>query len=157
MSWEANDIVAYLEKHPNVSLEDMPTDQFTLPELIKAQAQTRAIYENYKSVASYWAKIYDFLSIQLVPRTMEDMEISNIRLDGVGRVNVRDDMWTKTENPDALMEWLRERGLEDLITEGVNGSTLKALIKERIKKAEDIPEEDVVKITPYQRAVITKG
>jgi hypothetical protein len=53
-------------------------------------------------------------------------------------------------------EWLRTSGFDDLIVETVNSSTLKAWCKEQQKMGK-APPDDLIKITPFTRASITKG
>lgn len=131
---------------------------FSIADLVRAEHYARLEYEKYKDIASNWNKIYDFLSINVVPAKMEEEGVEATKIEGVGRVNLRSDMWTTTQNSEALAEWLRENDLGDLLKEQVNGSTLKAFIKEQMKMRDGltVPEE-LVKITPYTRAVITKG
>ena len=56
---------------------------------------------------------------------------------------------------DGAFSWLRDNGRENLITETVNASTPKAMIKAMILKGEDVPA-DLFAVSPYQRASITR-
>lgn len=147
------DILAELETEG-----DMDLSEFTLNDLIRAQHHARQMWDDYKAIASKWNKLYDFLSIHVVPARMEDEGEEGKKLKGIGRIELRGDMWTKTLDVPGLQEWLKENGLEDLIVPGVNGSTLKALIKEQmgLGKKGKVPGADLVQVTPYTRAVIVK-
>jgi len=132
-------------------------DEYSLADLVKAQAHAREQYEAYKAMAGHWNALYDVLSLTLVPTKMEEEEVESTKISGVGRINLRADMWTKTQDSQKLAMWFHENGLDDIPQETVNGSTLKAFIKEQMGKKDGllIPEE-IVSITPYTRAVITK-
>lgn len=99
---------------------------------------------------------YDALRIDLIPKKMEDQGLETITVKGIGRVGLTGDMYVKQADKAKLFTWLRKLKLGDLITEGVNASTLKAFLRKRIKEGKPIPDADVVKITPFSRASITK-
>lgn len=147
------DVVAELEAQTDGDLSG-----FSLNDLIRAQAYVRAEYEKYKEIAAKWQKLYDYLSIRVVPARMEEEGEEAKRLTGIGRVELRSDMWTKTVDPEGLKEWLEENGMGDIVVPSVNGGTLKALIKEQMMKRDGVvPDESLVTVTPYTRAVIVKG
>lgn len=130
---------------------------------------------------------YEALRKQVLPPVMEDLDVENVKVAGVGRVELRPDMFVSTikggstmlppldendepivgpldengeptrENwePGNLNEWLARQGAADLITETVNASSLKALLRRKIKDGVEIPAE-LVKISPYTYAAIVK-
>lgn len=102
---------------------------------------------------------YDVLRIEMIPTLMEDAGLENFRVAGLGRVSLTGDIYCSTREgaKSALFTWLEQAKLEDLITQGVNASTLRASMKERIKKGLELPPGDVVRVTPYTRASITKA
>lgn len=93
----------------------------------------------------------------LLPEAMDEDGISNISIDGVGRVTLRGEVYTSISavNREAAYEWLRDTGRGSLISETVNASTLKAAVKEWLKQGEDIP--DIINVTPVTVAVLTKS
>lgn len=101
---------------------------------------------------------YDLLRIELIPAKMEEEGIENIKVEGVGRISLTGDMWVSVPaaHRDAFYDWLRGEGLGDLIKPTVNASTLKAMIKGRMQKGQEIPDE-IIKVTPFTRASITKA
>lgn len=138
--------------------KDADLTGFTLTDLIRAEHYCRQEADKYKDIAASWGKLYDFLSIHVVPQRMEDEDMESTKIAGIGRVNLRPDMWTQTLDATMLAEWLKENDMGDLLKEQVNGSTLKAYIKEQLKKRDGlVPPDTLVKITPYTRAVITKA
>lgn len=131
---------------------------FTLADLIRAEHYCRLKWDEFKDASSRWQALYDHMSINIVPKKMEDEGVEATKIEGVGRVNLRGDMWTSTQNAELLAEWLKEHDFGDLLKEAVNGSTLKAFIKEQMGRKDGlVPPGDLVKVTPYTRAVITKG
>lgn len=103
-----------------------------------------------------YARIEEISKFDL-PQLMEEDGVSNITVEGVGRVNLRGDLYASvnSDHKDEAFEWLRNTGKESLITEVVNASTLKAAAKQWIINGEPIPPECFV-ITPYTAAVLTR-
>ena len=101
---------------------------------------------------------FDALTLKVIPDKMMEDDMRTMTITGVGRLELRPNMWTSTKDPQALQEWLTEHELSELIVPSVNGSTLKATIKELQEAGEELPPEEVVSITPYIRAtVVGKG
>lgn len=132
-------------------------DNYSLLELITELKKLREDADTAEDYAKAQRAVYDLFSKQVVPPRMEDEGMEQLTVEGIGRVNIRSDIYCSTKKgmaPD-VREWMREHDLEDLITEGINASTLKAWVKESMKNMSDFPEE-LLNITPYDRAVITK-
>lgn len=130
---------------------------------------------------------YEALRKQVLPTIMEDLQLEHVKIAGVGRVELRPDMFVSTiKGGNALMpplnedgepdfgpvdengeptrehweqcdlhDWLARQGAADLITETVNASSLKALLRRKIKDGVEVPHE-LVKISPYTYAAIVK-
>jgi hypothetical protein len=83
--------------------------------------------------------------------------MEQLTVEGIGRVNIRTDIYCSTKKGMGidLKEWMKGHEMEDIITDVINASTLKAWVKEQMKAGNEIPEE-LLNITPYDRAVITK-
>ena len=95
---------------------------------------------------------------QLLPEAMDDEGVSNISIEGVGRITLRGEVYCSilADNREAAYNWLRDTGRGSLITETVNASTLKAAAKAWLKRGEEIPES-LIKITAISVAVLTKN
>lgn len=98
------------------------------------------------------------ISKQELPEAMDADGVSNIKLDGVGRISLRGEVYASilAENREQAYQWLRDTGRGSLITEVVNASSLKAAAKSWLKAGDAIPEE-LIKITPITIAVLTRG
>ena len=92
----------------------------------------------------------------LLPQKMDEQGIQNVKIDGVGRISLRGEVYASilAENRELAYDWLRNTGRAALITNTVNPSTLKAAAKEWIKNGEEIPE--FIKITPATVATLTR-
>ena len=92
----------------------------------------------------------------LLPEKMDEQGIQNVKIDGVGRISLRGEVYASilAENRDVAYNWLRETGRAALITNTVNPSSLKAAAKEWLKNGEEIPE--FIKITPVTVATLTR-
>lgn len=140
-----------------------PKDEFILQyksadllTMIHAMHAVRARKDKGEETLAKINAEYDALRIDLIPKKMEDEGLENITVSKIGRVTLTGDMYVKQTSKDKLFNWLRKQKLGDIITEGVNSSTLKAFLRARIKYGKPIPSEDAVKITPFTRASITK-
>jgi hypothetical protein len=125
--------------------------------LVQAQAETRDLKEKLEAELSIINARYDVLRYELVPAEMEEMGIERVTYEGIGRVSLTADLFvsTKTGAKEQLFGWLEERHLADIIQPAINPSTLKAFIKNRMQRGEEVPA-DMLNISPVTRASITK-
>ena len=128
-----------------------------LRELVLLMAERRRSKDEAEAVLSAINAEYDVLRFEAIPECMDKAGIDRIQYEGIGRVSLTADVQvsTKTGAKEALFEWLRGRKLGDLIQPGINASTLKAFVKDRIKQGKDLPTE-FLNVTPITRASITK-
>lgn len=100
----------------------------------------------------------EVLTQKIIPEKMDGEGVSTVNVKGFGRLTVTQQMRANVPSDKAplLRQWLRENGYEALITEGVNSSTLKAWVKERIAECEDYPA-DLINLHTYEQATLTKA
>jgi len=100
-------------------------------------------------------KAHDFIAYSLLPETMEGEGIENMRISGVGTVYLSSDLRVSipADHKQQAYDWLRSTNRESLIQNTVNASTLKATVKQMMRKGEEIPE-GLFKITSYTVARI---
>lgn len=125
-----------------------------LLEMIRWMDETQKKKERIEGELKQVNALYDVLRLELIPAKMEETGVENIKVEGVGQITLTGDMYVRTANKQALADWLELNNLADLIQPTVNASTLKATIKGRMKKGLPLPDEEVVKITPFTRASI---
>lgn len=135
-----------------VKFEDMTTKE-VITYMNDLAGEKACIEEQLKGVNAE----YDYLRLNLIPNRFEEEGIENITIEGIGRVSLTGDMYVSVlaENREKMYEWLDEIGKDSLITKTVNASTLKAAVKAMIRAGEEIPE-DLIKVTPFTRASITR-
>lgn len=136
--------------------EDTNKDQswsMSLPETIKKFKSLKIDLELASTVKTNIQKEYDFLRFNILPKLMDEQDITNmaVEMEGGGkpvRVRIQDEIYASIPAPlrPKAYEWLKENGLSELIIETVNASSLKALVKEKTEKGESLPE-DLFKIT----------
>lgn len=143
-----------------IALKDEAKEEYgklTLVDMAKKMDEIRglkdAVEEKLKKINAH----YDALRLDLIPAKMEEDGIEGLKVEGVGRVSLTGDMYVRVQNKLELYTWLKEMKLGDLIQPTVNSSTLKASIKKRIKDGKEIPSEEILKVTPFTRASITKA
>lgn len=140
-----------------LSQYDKKYDGMATVDIIRAMDSIRALKDDVEAQLTELNKEYDHIRLNLIPRKFEEEGIDNIRVDGIGRVSLTSDLYVRINSADRdrVHEYFRDIGKSSLITESINSSTLKAAIKAMIKSGEEIPE-DIIKITPFTRASITK-
>lgn len=114
--------------------------------------------EAKKLHADLW-KRYEVLTTQVLPDRMAEDGFKNITLEGVGRFQASEQARCSTREgqKEALFQWLQDNGFEDLITEVVNPSTLKAFVKECRDGGRPVPPDEIVNYEPYTRVTLVKS
>lgn len=107
-----------------------------------------------KIVSASINTVHEAVTKHQLPTKMADLDSTSLRVKGVGRVEVRDDVYVKTLDKDGLRDWLLDEGLDHLISETVNASSLKSTMRQRISDGQETPE--CVEVTPYSYCVIVK-
>jgi hypothetical protein len=99
----------------------------------------------------------DDLRLKQIPEMMDQLEVKNATFEGIGRVQLASDLYcsTKAGQKDAAMTWLRDMGLDDMISETYNATSMKALVRRLIVEGAEIPE--CLNVTPFIRASIVKA
>lgn len=141
------------ELEAEVNQRDEPA---TVEDAVKAQHSTREMLERIKQTKTALENRHQWLSQTVTPARLEERDVTALTIKDIGRVTVQPDVYVsiKRENHEDAYQELRDLGFEDMITETVNGSTLAAFVRNRLKSGEEIPEG--ITYTPYQRAVIQR-
>lgn len=131
-------------------------EDLKIPELAEYQFRLRQIVDGLDRAKKEMQGIYDVCTTMLATKMLED-GITNITVDGVGRVTVTSDVYAsiKVENRQAAYQFLRDTGNGDLIKDTVNASSLKSLVKSMLKDGVEIPEGTIT-YSPYSKTSITK-
>lgn len=137
-------------------IEQQDLSEFGLTELAGFQAQLKSMHERFDSHKSSVGKLYDALRTSVIPNKMDEDGVDSITVQGVGRVSLTSDIYLQVIDKEASFEWLMESGHGDLISETVNASSLKALLRRMLRDGKEVPES-VYKVTPFSRASITKS
>ena len=93
----------------------------------------------------------------LLVLVMDDMEVTNIKFKGIGRLEQRHDLSAKQVDAEGLRMWMIDHGHEEMISEVINSSSLKSFLKNQIAEGEELPPDDVVQITPFSYATVVKA
>jgi len=140
---------------------EAPSDRyskFSLADLAEAMRSVKTALDAAKIDQAAIQKEFDLLRLKVIPEKMDDEGMTSVKIKGIGRLTITGDMYAgiqKDMNKQAY-QWLTDNGHGDLIKDFVHSSTLKAFLKEQIKNGEEIPD-DLFKVTPFERASITKG
>lgn len=123
---------------------------------VKFMHRMAGLNEQADSCKSRIGKIYDWSRMGLVPEKMEQAGVDGFTLTGVGRVSLTADLSVSMPDKVAGYAWLEEHGMGDLVTQTVNASSLKAVIRRRLRDGEAVPGE-IFKVSPFTRASITRA
>lgn len=124
--------------------------------LVKKMQEVRAQKDGMEAELKSINAAFDVLRFELIPSKMEETGVETVRYEGIGRVSLTADLRVTVKEKDNLFAWLKKHKMGDLIVPGINGSTLKAWLKGRIKSGKEYPSE-YLNVTPITRASITKG
>jgi hypothetical protein len=97
-------------------------------------------------------KELDFLRLNDIPAEMAEEDITSLT-GGFGRCTLSSDLYVSPVDKEQLQVWLKQEGHSDMIVPTVNAQTLKAFCKEQLRNGVELPE-DILKLTPFSRAVI---
>lgn len=128
--------------------------RFLCEEMKALQAQRDELAEKKATVE----KQLQVLAQGKIPEMMEALGLRNATFEGLGRVQLAEDIFANTvagKKPEGI-QWLRDCGYEDMIQEDFNMSSAKALFRRMIREGVPIPNE-IFNITPYTRASIVKA
>jgi hypothetical protein len=146
-----------LRSFMNVDFTPMAAN-FSTVELCREFKAVKDAKEAADVIAKELNRRYDFLRLAMIPKRFEDEGLSNIKVDGVGRVQLASDLYAAIlpgMKPKAY-EWLDDNGRGDIVQKTVNASTLKATLKKMIVNGEEYPAE-LFKAEPFTRASIVKA
>lgn len=103
-------------------------------------------------------KELDVIRTKKIPELMESMELRNVTIEGLGRVQLAADIHASTREgqKEAAMTWLRDCGYDNMITETYNASSVKALFRRLMADGVNIPD-DIFNVQPFLRASIVKA
>lgn len=131
-------------------------DKLGMVQLAALQNNLKDNIETVKIVETTLGKYHDSIRKHKLPDLMIEQDIKGMVVDGVGRVSLVDDMYAsiKSNKQSEAHQWLDDHGHGDLIRESVHPSSLKALMKSKMKEGDDIPD-DIFNVTPYTYCKIT--
>ena len=137
----------YSDKYAGMSLKDTAI----------CMAKLREQHTLEKATAAAVWREHEYLAKNVLPEMMEEMGITSVNLDGLGRLEIRHDASCSIppENKLDVYDWVRNNGYEDLIQGTINSSTFKAQVKKWIKDGEDFPM-DLIKFNPFDNAVLVR-
>jgi hypothetical protein len=124
-------------------------------------AQMRALEDRKATLEEELSSVnksLDALRLGEIPTLMESLGVKNATFDGLGRVQLASDLYASTREGQkpAAMQWLRDCGYADMISETYNASSLKALFRRQLKEGVEIPD-DIFNVSPFVRASIVKN
>jgi hypothetical protein len=145
-----------------VQIFEMPVapdyEEMSISQLAAQLRDFKQALDKIGSMKTELQKMYDYLSIEVLPDRMDEEGIDTIKVKNVGRLQTSSDIRCSVpaNNKDEVKNWLRENGHGSMISEAVNASTLKAFVKEMMKENKPYPEH-LLNIHAYSRATVVKG
>jgi len=148
-------LIAVVDTESEVDFQGMKA--WTIQNLATRQREIQDQLDTIKTISTRLQKEFDTIRLNVLPEKMDEEDITNITVTGVGRVVVQSDIYFSipADSKEDAYEWLKANGHSDLVQETVNSSSGKAWAKEMYKKGQSLPE-NLFKVTPFSRAQITK-
>lgn len=141
-------------------LDEQANLKSTIPtlDLLREFKAAKDLKEACDLLSKESGRLYDYLRLALVPERFEEDGISNMKVEGVGRVQLAGDLYAGIikGNEERAFEWLGDNGRGDLVKQTVNSSSIKAVLKKMLTEGEEIPA-DLFKAEPFTRASIVKA
>jgi hypothetical protein len=133
------------------------SDMNDLRALCAKMKELQAQKDDVDAKSTELTKQLDELRLKQIPELMEALEVKNATFEGLGRVQLASDLYcsTKPGQKDSAMQWLRDCGYADMISESYNATSMKALIRRLIVDGTEVPE--FLNVTPFIRASIVKA
>jgi hypothetical protein len=111
-------------------------------EVIRSLAQVGEIYDQHNEMKKRINTAYDLLSRDIVPEAMRHNKVKTVTVEGIGRVTISHRYSCSMLDKEKAMDWLRGNGLEGIIIETVNSSTLSATAKDMLlNEGKEMPPE----------------
>jgi len=132
-------------------------DALNVMDLAKLQGSLKANIDILDSQVKPLKGVYDIIRKGKLPDAMAEEGIRGISVEGTGNVSLTSSVYAnvKKENEEAFILWLKDHGHGELVKETIHHSTLRALMEQKYKDGEAIPEY-LVNVSPYSYAKITK-
>jgi hypothetical protein len=137
-------------------------DKGTATQYSRAYAQMYDIVKRWEEVFKPFKNEFEQIKTVKLPSAMEREGVSTISLDDMKKRITVSSRFTASIKPDMkeeAYEWLRNNGLEDLITNTVNASTLSAAAKNMMEeKNKELPADKFnLAIIPTTSVTAIKG
>ena len=117
----------------------------------------QSMHAEEKAKAADTYAVFELLRKTHLPRLMEDMGITTAKIEGVGRIQVGQQVSAKQIDKQGLIEWLHQHNHDGLVAETINSSTLSSWMKQQIANGDPIPDPDIVDFTTYEVASVVKA
>ena len=133
------------------------TTKNSFKELALEMYTLKAAIDKLGKEKSALQKDFDILRHNIVPDKLDEEEMQNITVKGIGRLGASPMLQVSVlaKNRELLHEWMTDNGFEDLVSGTINSSTLKAWVKEQMDAGSEIPE-NLIEIRPFMMATLTK-
>lgn len=156
------DITEFTAKLANIAdrienLLDGDIDKYELADVATFFFQLKTQYEELDRARKKFFHLVERLNKGIIPARMDLAGTDMLRVPEIARsFSKQEKMSASTVDKDALFEWLRDIGQEELIQETVNSGTLASFCRRMMLDEGIEPPEDAVKLTTYNVIGVTK-
>lgn len=92
------------------------------------------------------------LETKEIPQIMEDAEQSKVKIDGVGTIYLKADLYCHPEGD--IIEWLKENGHGSIVKETVHHGTLRSWANEQLDTGGTLPPN--LKVQQFMKATLRR-
>lgn len=122
-----------------------------LTSAVKVYWRLKQEYEALDKARKRLYALQDKMDKFVLPKKFDDADLDLVRIPDLERSFYPQTKYSaKTLDKEKLMEWLRDLGQGELISETVNASTLAGFLKERMLEEGIDPPEEIVQLTNYK-------
>ena len=123
-----------------------------------AYVRIKELTDALADVASRMSKIRNDLATEILPQKFDTEGVGSINLKELGlQVTISEILRVSIppKNKEDAYQWLKDNGLEDLISDTVNSSTLAATIRSLLAENKEVPE-DIFNLALMKNTSVTK-
>ena len=127
----------------NLSQEFLAAEGADVVELARAFVALRQLKDKLEEVTKSFGNLFEKAKGETLPGAFERAGVPSVNLDEGFRITVRHDVRASIKAGMKLdaMRWLKDHGLESIVSETVNSSTLAAVARTKMEEGQELEPE----------------
>jgi hypothetical protein len=124
----------------DLTKEFLATEDGGVVELARAFVSLRSLKDSVEEFSKAFNKLFEPAKNEKLPQAFERAGVPSVNLDEGVRITVRQDVRAslKMDKKHEAMEWLRQNGMESIVSETVNSSTLSGVARSMMEEGNEL-------------------